>query len=402
MAETYSTLMLVPLARSRDRIATGANRWLSLAGLAVGVAGLVLLPGCDSMSFTPPRPAGLSSGPTEAAPVTTAAPSAAPAADVSTAAGSKTSSVSRTRLVELLVAQPPDLDRENLVLSLRRESGVNKCGFRFNGQNLKKPMTPAELAAAIRAAASRSTGALILEPIDAPEVRDALREAKGKGLPIVLLDTTIPDSSPGKFYPSVSMTGFTGAGKQVVEATIEDAGRLHLQADSPVLVLENRQKDRYSQERLEALVSALKAAGRRYEIVAHDGDQKSATDAALKYLHDHPKASIILADHENGVAGAYHAFIDVWKASQRNVVRGGFAACDGRLDDMIVQMTEAVANRNGEEYARKILALALNQMEGKTASERVEVPIRFIRNAPKTPPSPKRMPEEGKRQAPKP
>lgn len=349
----------------------------------VVAAVLGLLPGCDSMSFTPPRPAGLIGTPGEAAPLTTATATSASSADSSSTAP-KASSASRTRLIELLVAQPPNVDRGFLAQSLRIDAGVNKCGFRFTGQGLKKPMTAAELAAAIRASESRSTGALILEPIDAPEVRSALHEVAAKGLSIVLLDTAIPALSPGKYYPSVTFTGFTEAGKQVVDAMIEDARHLKLPEDAPILLLEYREKDPYSRQRLESLISALKAAGRRHDVVTFAG-QEEAEEAALKYLNDHPQANIILTDFDFGIAGVYQAFTKVYEASQRVVIRGGYGSSDARLDALLVQMTEALANRNTDGFERTVLDLALKQMEGKPVPERVEVPVRFIRNPQRTP-----------------
>ncbi|MGC8642514.1 MAG: hypothetical protein ACP5XB_21880, partial [Isosphaeraceae bacterium] len=150
----------------------------------------------------------------------------------------------------------------------------------------------------------------------------------------------------------------------------------------------NRQKDHYSKERLESLTTALKAAGRRYEIVTHDGDDKAALDATMKYLHDHPKVSIILADHEVGMVAAYNAALQLSKSSHRTLIRGGYAACDGRTDETILRMTEAVANRNTDGYTLKVLDIALDQMDGKPAPGRVEVPIRFIRNPHRTPGGP--------------
>jgi ABC-type sugar transport system substrate-binding protein len=123
------------------------------------------------------------------------------------------------------------------------------------------PMTPAQLAAAVRATAARSAGALLLEPIDSPLVREALHEVEAKGLPIVLLDTPLPASSPGSFYPCVAFTGFADAGKRIVEAVVAEVQKFKLPEDGPALVLEYDAKDLYSSQRLDSLTSALKAAG---------------------------------------------------------------------------------------------------------------------------------------------
>jgi ABC-type sugar transport system substrate-binding protein len=264
---------------------------------------------------------------------------------------------------------------------------LKKCGFRVSGHDLKMPMTPIQLAEAIRAAASRSTGGLIVEAIDAEEVRAALHEAESKGLPIVLLDTPLPSSVPGKYYPSVGFTGFTEAGKQIVDTVTEDARELRLPEGAPVLILEYGEKDHYSRQRLESLTTALKAAGRTFEVLGFDGDQKGALATATTYLKDHPKTTIILSDYDFGIAGSFQAFSDLWKANRRIIVRGGYAALDARHDDLIIQMTEALGDRNIEGYARKVLELVIDLMEGRPTPERVELPIRFVRNPLRTLPT---------------
>ena len=95
-------------------------------------------------------------------------------------------------MVELILSQPPKVDRLCLIQFLRRDCGIKKCGFRAMNPESQTPMSAAEMAQAIRKASDRMTGSLIVEPLDDPEVRKALIEAGSKGLPIVLLDTPLP------------------------------------------------------------------------------------------------------------------------------------------------------------------------------------------------------------------
>lgn len=360
------------------------------AGSLFAAALLALLPGCGWMSFTPPRPAELDGGPVSAVPVTGAGPSSpvpvgsTPAAKDSTAGAKKPA---RPKFVELLLSRPPDIDRLYFAQFLRRDAGLNKCGLRVTGENLKKPMTPVELATAIRAAASGSIGALILEPIDAPEVRAALHDAEARGLSIVLLDTPLPASSPGKNYPTLSFTGFTEAGRSIVEAVIQDGKAQKLPTDSPILVLESKTKELTSQARLDSLLTALKASGRKYEVLAYEGDSEVVSKLVDRYLKEHPKAAIIVSDSDAGVIGAFQSSVSLRKSGERMVVLGGFAACDSRLNDLIQRLTPALADRNIEGYARKALQTSLDLMDGKPAPERVELPVPFLRKVLTTPPT---------------
>jgi ABC-type sugar transport system substrate-binding protein len=265
---------------------------------------------------------------------------------------------------------------------LRRDAALKKCALRVVSPENNVPMSPEQLASAIRTAANRSTGAVILEPIDAPEVRDALREAEAKALPIVLLDAPLPSSSPGKPYPYVTYRGFVDAGKKLVEVLADDAGLLRLPPDGTTLVIENRDKDLYSRQRLESITSALKTASRAYEVVSFEGGLKGAFEIVTEYLKAHPKVTMILADHEFGVAGAYDARAQWKESGKHEVILGGYAACDVRLDQIVKALAEGLANRNVEGYARKAFQVAIDLMDGKPAPERAEVEIRVIHNPP--------------------
>ena len=235
-----------------------------------------------------------------------------------------------------------------------------------------------EFADKIRAAANRSTGAVILDPVDAPEVRAALNEAEAKGLGIVLLDSPVPATSPGKPYPVVSFSGFDEAAKQLVQSTIEDAKAARLPADGTTLVIENTHKDLYSKDRLESLTSALKAAGVAFETMTLDGEQKTAKVVVQDYLKNHPKVTTILADHESGVTAAYDARQEWIKTHKNTYVVGGYFACDARLNPPLKNNVQGLIDRNVEGYARKALQVALDLMDGKPVSDRALVEVHLV------------------------
>jgi len=285
-------------------------------------------------------------------------------------------------LVELILARPASLDRSYLEQFLRRETGIKKCAFRVVSPQDNEPMSPGQFASEIRTAANRSTGALIVEPVDVPEVREALREAESRGLGVVLLDSPLPATSPGKPYPFVTFKGFAEAAKQLVETVADDARVLHLPADGTTLVVENRDRDFYSRDRLESITSALKAAGRAYDIVSFDGEQKEAAKLVLEYLKTHPKLTVILADHDFGVAGAFSAR-EQWRKTSKNMFAiGGYFACDARLSQHVKDRVQGLVDRNVEGYARKALQVALDLMDGKPVPERALVDVRFIHTPP--------------------
>jgi len=270
---------------------------------------------------------------------------------------------------------------------LRRETGIKKCAFRVVSPQDNEPMSPGRLASEIRTAANRSTGALILEPVDAPEVREALREAESRGLGIVLLDSPLPATAPGKPFPFVTFQGFTEAARQLVAAVVDDARVLHLPAAGTTLLIENQEKDFYSQDRLESITSALKAAGRAYDVLSFNGESKEAAKLVLEYLKTHSKLTVVLADHDAGVAGAFDAR-EVWGKTNKNMFAiGGYYACDARLTQHVKDHVQGLIDRNVEGFAHKALQVALDLMEGKPVPVRALVDVRLIHTpAPLIPP----------------
>jgi ABC-type sugar transport system substrate-binding protein len=352
--------------------------------LAIGMAGVS--PGCDSMSFVPPRPAELSAG-AASGPNTSVGTSAVASAPASTRAGEGTKaarspSLPRARIVELILSQPPSVDRLFMEQFLRRDAGTKKCAFRSVKPETGEPMTAAQLAQAIRKAADHATGALILEAIDAPEVQAAISDAESKGTSIVLLDAPLPSPSPGKIRPYVEFKAFTEAGKEIVQTAIEEARLFHLPADGSVLVIQNSQQDKLGPRRFESLASALKAAGRHYEVIVFNGDQQAGLELILKYLTDHPQTTILLAEEDYGLTAGFQARRKVLSESDRHLIVGGYGANDIRLDMSVKNGISALADRNIEGYTRKALQVALDQMDGKSAPERIEVALPFTRNQP--------------------
>jgi len=293
-------------------------------------------------------------------------------------------------MVELILAQPPTIDRLWLIQYLRRDCGNSLCGFRATNPEGTSPLSAAEITQATRKAADRMTGCLIVEPLDDPEVRKALTEAGSKGLPIVLLDTPLPSSPPAKPFPCVKFTGFTEAGKAIVQILKEDAAQLKLPASGTALVIENRQKNVFSRPRLESLTGALKAAGLAYQVVTFEGEAKEAAEVVTKHLESHPGVTMILSDDDFGLEGVHKVRTERKKQGKPEVVAGGFGALDERANSMVKQGTEVMAECSTVSYARKALQVALDLMNGKPAPERVEVEMPLLRKGVASGPSPER------------
>jgi ABC-type sugar transport system substrate-binding protein len=348
----------------------------------IGLAAVGAQAGCDSLSFTPEKPAGLAApaaatGPaSRGAAIPAATTPANPTASVPSPASRSAAAAHR---IELILSQPPDIDRLYVEQFLRRDAGVKKYAFRSTKPPEKSgPMTPEALAQAIRAAASRG-GGIIVEPIDATEARRALDEAAAKGVSIVLLDTAVPSSSPGKPHPRLAFAGFAGAGKKLVEGALEEAKLMRFPADGTIVLTHSSRNDLYGDRRFRSLADALDAAGRKFEVLPIDAADNQS-DKVLDLLRTHPNTIIILFDDDNGLVAANLARKKWIDAGHREIVLAGYAACDVRLDMILKGKAAALADRNIEGYARKALQLAIDHIEGKPAPEVTELEVAAVRN----------------------
>jgi ABC-type sugar transport system substrate-binding protein len=368
---------------SKSRLINGAILVLSALGLAVG---------CDSTSFVPPRPTELGRPTVMPERADAKAAGSVPATVATNASGTKseaTAGVARARLVELLLARPANLDRLYLEQYLRRDTALSKCAFRSVIPKEDEPADPQWLASEIRAAADRTTGVLILEAVDAPIIRNALHAAEAKGLPIVLLDASLPSSSPGKSYPCVTFEPFAPVSRKLVQALADDAQRLRLPPHGEALVITDKSPDCIDPDRLDSMKKALQEAGHPFEVVAVEAlVPKEAIGPLQSKFETSPKVTIALADHEYALQAAFQAR-DQWRGAGKHAVAlGGYAACDARLDSMPKALSECIVDRNTEGYARKALQVALDLMSGKSVAERNEVGMRLIHHPPTFYPQP--------------
>ncbi len=361
----------------KSRLIKGAILTLLVLGLALG---------CDSSSFVPPRPAELIRSTATPDRVIAKSASPAPATAATGARGTKSApkaGTARVRLVELLLARPANLDRLYLEQYLRRDTGLSKCAFRSEMPKENEPCGPERLAREIRAAADRTTGVLMLEPIDAPVVRDALHEAEAKGLAIVLLDAPLPSSSPGKSYPYVAFQPFEPVSQKLVETLADDAKRLRLPPHGEALVIKDIAQDCADPDRLNSIKKALQAAGHPFEVIEVEASvPKAAIEPLRRKFETSPKVTIAVADHEYPLQAAFEAR-DQWRGAGKHAVAlGGYAACDARLDSLSKALSECIVDRNTEGYARKALQVALDLMDGKPVAERNEIELRLIHHPP--------------------
>jgi len=278
------------------------------------------------------------------------------------------------KIVELILAKVPNPGRMYLALALRRDLGKAMMSLRYTKPESGQPLSPEQMAGAIRTAIGRGSVALIVEPIDDPTVLDLLYEAQSRGTKVLLLDQPVPPRG-GKSIPLLTYQSFDKPGRQIVEAVIEAAKLTHRLNDGRIVVLQNRSTDAYSADRLASLTDPLKAAGLKYEILPFEGDADAAKEALTMSLAVPPKISIVLAENDEGFAASHLILSQRIKQSQPEFVLGGYTAYDIGASTDLLARAAAFCDRSVEVYSAKVFQTVRNLIEGKPVGERVEVPV---------------------------
>ena len=265
--------------------------WARRVGWVVfALAGLILVPGCDSESFVPPPPPGLgkpaetSLGSLSGSRVDPAPSASRPSSSLSTvrkAGTRRPSGVGTARIIELLLAHSVDADRYYLVQVLRREAGNAKTAFRLVQPESGTSFSPVVLAKEIRAAVGRGASGLIVEPVEDPAVVDALHEAVDQGLAVLSLDRPVA-SRGGKSIPCMRYGAFSESGREIVQSVLDAAKLFHRPEPIRIILLHHRSTDPYATERLNSLAQPLKAAGKSFSLIEFDGETDQAARLAAK------------------------------------------------------------------------------------------------------------------------
>lgn len=352
-----------------------------IGGFAAGSAAILVafllaaVSGCDSDSgsFVPPPPRPESGAPIGSGQARTdrIAPRTATAADPAESPRPRGSAP----IVELILARPADTDRQYLIVALRRELGLIRSVFRLDEPEPGQGASPARLAGAIRSAVGRGVSGLLVEPLDDPAVVDALYEANGRGVAVLLLDRPVPPRD-GRTLPRVEYQAIADIGGQIAADCLEADRSYHRTSSGRAIILHHRVDDAYVDRCLAALRDPLKAAGKPIQTLEFEGGAEKATEVLRRALEDDPKMDILLADDAYGLAGARTIYLEWAREARPEFVFAGFAPYDNRSPELLSHV-QAFGNRSVETYAIRAARAMRSLLDGKKVDDVVGVPMTF-------------------------
>ena len=340
--------------------------------------------GCESNPFVPPRPPELDVKPAGGTYKTEdIRPSGATKTDLSGPTGqsllSESTANPRIKGIELILMRPETIDREYLTQIVRKEAGKRKLTFRLTKPELGEPMSAARVAQAIRKAADLRY-AVILEPLDAAEVCDALQSFQSTGLGMLLLDQ--PLSCPGQAISThtVQFTGFFDRGEAIVRAALEETVGEVSPGNGPITVLRNRSIDAYTNQRRKSLTDALEKRKLPFDIVEFEGSESEAHLRLMAHLKTHNKRPIIvLAEDHRGLLGGFRAHEELTKERQPAFILAGYALMDIRTGFPGHIACVGFAYQDLDDYSRKAAEIVINISNGKTVPLTYESELPFVR-----------------------
>lgn len=279
----------------------------------------------------------------------------------------------RSKVITLLMPQPIPNDELVIWREVAREEGgrqAAEANMVVEVRVLGPDDRPSRQAEQVREALAKGSAALIVVAADAKAVAPALLEARGKGVPVVLLSRPVPVE--GEPFPLVKTAPFEPSARQLVETARMVAKDRGL-ADAPALLIIKDPPDDHTEARVAALKSALEEAKIPLRKTIHvTAYPEEAGSVIAEELKARPDVSMILAEEDQGFSGIGDA-LD--KLGMTKPPASAAYAYDPKL---ITQVKfgngAALANRRVQAMAARAVKVAVALVEGKPLPELVLAP----------------------------
>src|SRR5262249_44987425 len=150
--------------------------------------------------------------------------------------------------------------------------------------------------------------------------------------------------------PTVLLVGFEECGRRLVEAVVEDAKLLGLPTDLPVLVVQDEERDPYSERRTRSILTALERAGRPHERLTVASDKLKAKAQLAERLQTLGHASMILSEGDYGLFAGVQAQRERIQLGLPEFDHAGYASYDVGVDPEVLTRVSGFANRDIDGY----------------------------------------------------
>lgn len=270
--------------------------------------------GCDTFTFSPPRPPELT----------------AKTKALRTAAGDVVNAPS-TKTIEVVLTPRSKDDVEMLKAAVRLQAGIDKLRLQVDAP--AEGAAAAEQAELVRKSIARKPPVILIEaPADpGAELIQAVAEARKAGVAVVSLgrpltasDASASAPADGSAAPMVVVVheSLNNSAATLVADAMRSAKNGEIATDSGAVILVDPSVDSLVQDRVAALRKALEAAGvKRVDELKFERTIEDGKNKLVKYLEAHPDTTLVFGVDATGVLAADEA-TGVLKEKHRYAIAG--------------------------------------------------------------------------------
>jgi ribose transport system substrate-binding protein len=218
------------------------------------------------------------------------------------------------------------------------------------------------------AEAQKDSAALVIAPNDPNILVSPIADAHAAGIPIVILDSNLPDDTA---YDAFTGTNNYAAG----EALGEYIGTQ--QTGAVAAIITGAAESKTHQERANGIIAGLEAEGCTVlELQAADSDRKKAADAASSLLERYPEITALIATSDDMALGAYEVADSIGRTDTVRVY--GFDASVEGVQSILRGELTASAAQCPIQMGRDGIALADRILNGKPVEQLNETPFDLV------------------------
>ncbi|MGE3818156.1 MAG: hypothetical protein AB7I30_01860 [Isosphaeraceae bacterium] len=288
--------------------------------------------------------------------------------------------------IELILAPESTRDNEAIGLAMRREAARRTHFFHLSRPSPGDP--PERQATLIRHAASQPRPILLVEPIDSPEVFEALREVRARGTPVVAIGRRVmtaaagssPSSDSSNDQTTISIVDFAKDDtpiRELVGLVLRDVRATELSPDSHALIVAMDTRSPGIDTAIATIRSALESSGfHEHEIASIQGDLEKDGRLVTERVAADPRLGLVFALEVDGVNAAMAAY-ETLKTS-RVLRMGGIMSIDSELPPAMTVNYSGMIDRNLTRLADRAFTQGLELARGVPVTDVVEIPLRLV------------------------
>jgi ribose transport system substrate-binding protein len=213
-----------------------------------------------------------------------------------------------------------------------------------------------------RAMISRSVSALVVAPTEPKQLQPILQQAVDQGIPVVLVDTDIPDwDGETSFVGTDNLAAGTVGGQYAL--TVAKSGNLAILAGTP--------GNTATQDRVTGFKQAVNGSG--LNVVAElsaNSDRAQGRSVTADILQRNPDLSMIFAANDEMALGAVQAVDAAGKAGQVKII--GFDGTKDAVDAILAGTMVGSVAQNPFKMGEAGVQAAIKASNGDSVDKRID------------------------------